>query len=149
MPLTLESSRFGRIEIDPETVVEFPDGLIGLGGVRFALLATSAESDFSWLHSLEDPELALPVANPHQFFDDFSVELDEIDAARCGLQDAESVDVYVTVCASRELSEFTANLKGPILIHNGQGHQVINQAPEASTRARLFPEDRAPSDPSC
>lgn len=39
MSLTIESSRFGRVEIDPETVVAFPDGLIGLGGSRYALRA--------------------------------------------------------------------------------------------------------------
>ena len=53
--LMIESSRFGRVEIDPETVVEFPDGLIGLGGSRYALLAAEPDSPFLWLHSIEDP----------------------------------------------------------------------------------------------
>ena len=30
MALAIESTRFGRVEIDPETVIEFPDGLIVL-----------------------------------------------------------------------------------------------------------------------
>ena len=37
MSLTIESSRFGRVEIDPGSVIEFPDGLIGLSGSRYAL----------------------------------------------------------------------------------------------------------------
>ena len=77
MSLTIDSSRFGRVEIDPKTIVEFPDGLIGLGGSRYALLASDADSPFLWLHSLEDPELALPVTDPSQFFGDFGVELDD------------------------------------------------------------------------
>lgn len=138
MSLTLESSRFGRVEIDPATVLEFPDGLIGLPGSRFALLATKPESPFSWLHSLDDPALALPVTNPHRFFPGYQVELSEGEAERLGLDDVDAVDVLVTVRAGRELSEFVANLRAPILLRDGCGHQVLNQAAGAQLRAPLF-----------
>ena len=39
MAVTLQSSRFGALEIPDEAVIEFPSGLIGLGGKRYALLA--------------------------------------------------------------------------------------------------------------
>jgi flagellar assembly factor FliW len=136
--LTIDSSRFGRVEIDPKTIVEFPDGLIGLGGSRYALLASDADSPFLWLHSLEDPELALPVTDPGQFFPDFGVELDDEEAERLGLDDVTSVAIYVTVRAAEELEAFTANLKAPILVWQGRGHQVINQASGCSLRAPLF-----------
>ena len=61
MSLTVESTRFGTLEIKPEAVLSFPRGLIGLGGSRYALLSTDPDSPFSWLHSVEDPDLALPV----------------------------------------------------------------------------------------
>ena len=138
MSLTIESSRFGRVEIDPSTVIEFPEGLIGLAGSRYALLARDPETPFLWLQSLEDPSLALPVTNPHQFFADFMVELDEEEAQRLALDTATGVDVYVTVRAAEELEHFTANLKAPILIKSGRAYQVINQAPEAQLRAPLF-----------
>ncbi len=135
MTLVIESSRFGRVEIDPDTVVQFADGLIGLGGTRYALLAADADSPFLWLQSLEDPELALPVTDPHQFFPSFAVQLDDGDAERLGLDDMTAVAVYVTVRAAEELEEFTANLKAPILIWSGNGHQVINQSPGCVLRA--------------
>ena len=47
------------MEIDPQTIIEFPEGLIGLGGSRYALLARDAETPFLWLHSVDDPALAL------------------------------------------------------------------------------------------
>jgi flagellar assembly factor FliW len=138
LSLTIESSRFGRVEIDPNTVIEFPEGLIGLAGSRYALLARDPETPFLWLQSLEDPSLALPVTNPHQFFAEFVVELDEEEAQRLALDAAAGVDVYVTVRAAEELEQFTANLKAPILIKSGRAYQVINQAPEAQLRAPLF-----------
>jgi flagellar assembly factor FliW len=136
--LAIESSRFGHVEIDPETVIEFPDGLIGLGGTKYALLAADADSPFVWLHCIDDPTLSLPVTDPHRFFPEYTVELTDDDGDRLGLDDSTPVDVYVTVVARAELSEFTANQKAPILIWQGEGHQIINQAPGCDLRAPLF-----------
>jgi len=136
--ITLESSRFGTVEVPAQAIVEFPTGLIGLGGHRYALLARSEESTFVWLHSLEDPELALPLTNPWQFFNTYEVELSDDEADRIGVSDAEETVVYVTVRAAETLEDFSANLRAPILIADGLGHQVINQAPDAPVRAPLF-----------
>ena len=146
--MTIESSRFGRVEIDPERIVEFPDGLIGLGGSRYALLASDEESPFLWLHSLEDPDLALPVTDPARFYASFRVELADEDAERLGLDDITAVAIYVTVRAAATLEDFRANLKAPILVWNGQGHQVINQAGDCSLQAPLFASTAPASDPA-
>jgi flagellar assembly factor FliW len=136
--LTIESSRFGPLEIDSASVLEFPEGLIGLGGSRYALIAADPDAPFLWLQSLEDPSLALPVANPHRFFADFSVEVIDEDAERLGLDAASAMDVYVTVRAASSLEDFTANLKAPILVRAGRAWQVINQAPGCELRVPLF-----------
>ncbi len=138
MTVTLYSTRFGEMEIPSESVIEFPTGLIGLAGTRYALLARSPESAFIWLHSLDDPELAIPVTNPWRFFGEYEVELSDDEAERLGISEAEQTSVYVTVRAAQELEDFCANLAAPILICAGIGHQVINQAPDAPVRAPLF-----------
>jgi flagellar assembly factor FliW len=135
--LTIDSSRFGTIEIPAEDVIEFPSGLIGLGGRRYAIVATD-DSAFSWLHSLDDPTLALPVTNPWHFFADYMVDLSDDAAAPIAAAPGD-VEVYVTVRAGAELSDFYANLRAPILIASGQGHQVINESADAPVRAPLFP----------
>lgn len=140
MALAIESPRFGHVEIDPDTVIAFPDGLIGLGGSRYALLASDPGNPIVWLHCIDDPSLSLPVTDPHRYFADYRVELNDEDADRLGLDDSTSVDVFVTVVAGSELADFTANQKAPILIWNGRGHQVINQAPGCDLRAPLFAE---------
>ena len=136
--ITLESTRFGTLEIPHDAVVEFPNGLIGLGGHRYALLARDEDATFIWLHSLDDPDLALPLTNPWSFFDSFEVELADDEADRIGVDDDEETAVYVTVRAAESLEDFSANLRAPILIAHGRGHQVINQAPDAPVRAPLF-----------
>ena len=138
MAVTLHSTRFGRLEVPAEAVIDFPNGLIGLGGTRYALLAKAEDSAFIWLHSLDDPEIAIPVTNPWRFFGDFEVELSDEEAERIGITDAEQTSVYVTVRAAEALEDFHANLRAPILIAHGRGHQVINQSGDAPMRAPLF-----------
>jgi flagellar assembly factor FliW len=138
MAVTLQSSRFGDLQIPEEAVLDFPSGLIGLGGRRFALLARSDESAFVWLHSMDDPNLAIPVTNPWRFFDDYAVELDDAEAQRIGVTDPAEASVYVTVRSAPALDDFCANLQAPILVVGNEGHQVINQAPDSPVRAPLF-----------
>jgi flagellar assembly factor FliW len=135
--ITVESSRFGTLEIDAEAVIDFPAGLIGLGGRRYAIVPGNTEGAFRWLHSVDDPSLALPVTNPWEFFADFEIELTDEDTERVGGETA-AVAVWVTVRAGTDLSDFSANLRAPIVVADGLGHQVINALKDAPVRAPLF-----------
>jgi flagellar assembly factor FliW len=138
VPITVESSRFGPIEIDEEAVIDFPDGLVGLPGRRWALLARDEGSDFLWLHSIEEPSVALPVTNPWLFFADYAVEIGSAEAERMGIGEPADADVYVTVRAAPALEDFRANLRAPILITGGRGFQVLNEVPGTPVRAPMF-----------
>ena len=130
MPTTIDSTRFGRIEVAPDSAIAFPNGLAGLDSRSFTLIARAQDDAFVWLHSLEDPALALPLADPRRFFSAFALE----PAPPAGAA------VYVTVRASERIEQFTANLRAPIVIADGIGQQVINEAPGAELRAPLFAE---------
>jgi flagellar assembly factor FliW len=138
MSITIDSTRFGTLEIPSHAVVEFPTGLIGLGGSRYVLIARDENSPFVWLHSVDDPSLALAVTNPFQFFPTYEVELSDAEAERIGITDPADADVYVTVRAAEALEDFTVNLRAPILMSKGRGFQVINESEGAPVRAPLF-----------
>lgn len=135
MSTTIDSTRFGRIEVAPDSAIDFPHGLAGFDSTRFTLIARSADDAFLWLHSLEDPALALPLVDPRRFFAGFALE----PAPPAGAA------IYVTVRASERLEDFTANLRAPIVIDGGIGQQVLNEAPGAELRAPLFAEPAAPT----
>jgi len=135
----IDSTRFGTVDVLPESVLEFPNGLIGLGGSRYVLVAPQADSAFAWLHSADDAALALPVTRPWAFFPDYAVELSDAETARLGFAPDAEPEVWVTVRATETLEGFSANLQAPILVSEGKAHQVINQAADVSVRAALFP----------
>jgi flagellar assembly factor FliW len=140
MTVKVESIRFGLLEVEQEDVVEFPLGLIGLGGLRYALLDRNPGTGFLWLHAVEDPALALPVVNPSQFFSTFSLQLTAEDQELIGIDDAnaDTANIFVTVRAAPNPLDITANLRAPLVIHEGRGYQVINSDELAPLQAPLF-----------
>ena len=139
MPLTFDSSRFGPLEVDADAVIEFP-----AGPHRARRLALRARADrparaVRVAALRRRPDVALPVTNPWLHFGDYGVELSDADTARIGAEDPAEVDVWVTVRAAAELADFSCNLRAPIVVWKGRGHQVINEAPDAPVRAPLFP----------
>ena len=138
MTLTFQSVRFGTVEIPQEDVIEFPFGLIGLGGSRYALIDRNPGTGFLWLHCVEDAALALPVVDPQQFFSDFELDIAPEDRERTGIEDGAGARLYVTVRATPNPLDVTANLRAPLVIRDGRGFQVINVSPNAPLRAPLF-----------
>jgi len=138
MAVTFQSIRFGSVEIEQDDVIEFPFGLIGLGGLHYALVDRNPGTGFQWLHSIEDPALALPVVPPQLFFADFTLALAEEDRERTGIEDIAAAELYVTVRATPDPLDITANLRAPLMIHDGRGYQVINLSENASLQAPLF-----------
>jgi flagellar assembly factor FliW len=136
--VTFLSSRFGAVEVGPEEVIEFPFGLIGLRGTRYALIDRNPGTGFFWLHALEDPSLALPVVRPEQFFASFSLRISDEDREQTGIEDLGGASVYVTLRASSSPLQLTANLRAPLVIRAGRGFQVINTDESAPLRAPLF-----------
>lgn len=143
MPITFQSLRFGEVQISEQEVIEFPEGLIGIGGARYALLDRNPGSGFLWLHDVEEPTLALPVIDPFDFFTAFELRLSAPDLERTGYTE-ESGRAYVTVRAAPDPLDIMVNLRAPVVIVAGRGWQVINTAEHAPLQAPLF----VPAEPS-
>ena len=135
--MKLTSTRFGELDVPPDAVLEIPGGLIGLGGSRWALLARAEDAAFLWLHAVDDPDLAVPVADPWAFFEDYAVDVPDEAAERLGIADPSQARVLVVVRVGPTAEECFANLKAPILLIDGKGHQVLNEA-DAPLRAPLM-----------
>jgi flagellar assembly factor FliW len=138
----IESTRFGMLEIREDAVIEFPEGLPGLPGERWALVAKDEDSPFFWLHSVDFADVALPVTSPWLFYSDYEVRVADEEANRLGLDDAGDAYIVCVVRATEQPSDCTINLAGPLIINAGTrvGRQVINDVGGYSVRHPLFSE---------
>ena len=71
--MLIETTRFGKVEIDGSRVITFKDGPLGFPHHRrFALIQTTGDDVFFWMQSLEDAELAFLVCDPVVYVPDAS-----------------------------------------------------------------------------
>jgi flagellar assembly factor FliW len=138
MSVTIDSSRFGTLQIPAEDVIEFPLGLIGLEGSRYALLDRNPGSGFRWLHSLENTNLALPVVDPRMLFAAFELQLSVEERERIGVPYDAAVALHATVRAMPDPADTIVNLRAPLVVWERRGYQVLNTAPGAELQARPF-----------
>ena len=140
--MDIESTRFGTFQVLDDLVLTFPDGLIGLPGERYVLVAKDESSPFYWLHSADHADVAVPVTNPWLFFSDYEVRVADEDANALELAAPGEADIFCVVRAASGLEEFTVNLAAPVIIHRARrlGRQIINDAGGYSVRHRLFSE---------
>ena len=74
--MEIQSTRFGRLNVDDDRVMTFPNGLLGFPSyTRFALIQTGQENYFFWLQSVDEPNLAFVVTDPSLFFKDYEVPI--------------------------------------------------------------------------
>jgi len=134
-PFILEVPRFPAREAVEPSIIEFPYGLIGLPGTRYAI--RESDSPFSLLQNVDHPTLSMQVTNPFRFIETYAIEPSDQEGARLRTRDLEGASTYTTVRHDSELGRLVLNLRAPIVIVGGRGYQVINQAPDASLRAPI------------
>lgn len=127
-----ETKYFGTIDIDDDKIIHFPMGIIGLEDFKnFALIYDSEQeerSKISWLQSMEEPLMVMPVINPDEITDEgyHPIIEDELMKQIGDPADADLL-IFVTMSIPSDLTQMTANLKAPIIINttNGKAMQVI------------------------
>ena len=116
--MTVQTSRFGQIEIQDNDVLFFPEGLLGFSELRnFVLLEDPQDEIFVWLQSTENAHIAFPVLEPEFFVPNYKLNLAKNDLEAMGLKSQEKVRSFAIITIPEDAKQMTANLKAPIVIH--------------------------------
>jgi len=114
------NTRFGVQDVDPQSIIEFPNGLPGFEGLtQFKLFHEEGAQTLLYLQSLEDPEVQLPVVDPDHFQVNYQITLSDEEVAQLQLEDANDATVLVTVARGGEgdTNGLYANFMGPIVLN--------------------------------
>jgi flagellar assembly factor FliW len=137
--MDIQSTRFGKLEVNEQRIMNFPRGLLGFPGHRrFALIQTGEENYFFWLQSADDPSLAFVVTDPSIFFKDYEVPIREETQVELQLTDAAQGQVFV-IC-NKVGDWLTGNLLGPLVVNaqNRLAAQVVLTEKKWTTRQPLL-----------
>ncbi len=139
--MTVQTSRFGQIEIQETDVLFFPEGLLGFSELRhFVLLEDPQDEIFVWLQSTETPAIAFPVLEPEFFVPNYKLTLAKNDLEAMGLKAQEKVRSFSIITIPDDAKLMTANLKAPIVIHLSSrvSRQCVLQDNHLAIREPIF-----------
>jgi flagellar assembly factor FliW len=137
--MEIETTRFGRLSVDDERVINVPRGLLGFPDyTRYALIQTGEENYFFWLQAVDEPSLAFVVTDPSIFFKDYQVPIREETQDELALGHMNATQVFV-IC-NRVDDWLTGNLLGPIVVNaqNRLASQVVLTEKKWTTRQPLL-----------
>ena len=124
--MDIETTRFGRLALDPNRTVTFPSGIPGLDDCREWILLADAENEaLGWLQCTTRRETALAVVSPRRFVQGYQVRVARSELAPLELSDVQQAQVLVIVGKNEE--GITLNLKAPLIINVKRrlGRQVV------------------------
>lgn len=141
----LTSTRFGSLDIEEEAIISFDRGLLGLEDSTTSMVLIQFEnSPYFWLHSTIDPDLALIVTDPWEFWPDYDLVVPDDVQRDLALAHPEEAEIMVIV-SIRSAPEpdgtptVSANLLGPLVVNSTtrQGRQLVLENREYSTQTRM------------
>lgn len=125
---------FGTIDVADEKIITMEKGMIGFPNLtHFALIFDEEKKDkkfkIMWLQSMDDGEVAFPVADPIQIKEDYKPLVNEEIIAPLGDMTEENTYILVTVTVPKRVEDFSVNLKAPIVINmaTNKGAQIITE----------------------
>ena len=134
----IQTSRFGQLDVDPDRLITFDDGILGFPDQRrYALVQTGEGSGFYWLQSVDTPDLAFVVCDPRLFVADYQVPVKLEDLECIELRDPDYSQVFIIVNKVGDL--LTGNFQGPLVVNvtNRRARQLVLSDKRYSTRHPL------------
>jgi flagellar assembly factor FliW len=135
--ISFETSRFGRLEVGKDKIIEFPTGLIGFPDTKRFIMMDYKDTSLKWLQAVDEPDVAFIVTQPFELFPEFSVKVENSTKKLLGIEKEEDI---VTLAILRvEEKNVTVNLQGPLVINsiNKKGMQIVNEDPKYSCKTPL------------
>ena len=116
--MKINTSRFGEIEVDQQSVVDMPGGMLGFSEfTKFVLIQHNQGSPFLWYQAVDEPNLAFVIVDPFTFFPDYEVLLSREDLDALQATELGDLAVFSVVVIPANPEDMTANLRGPVVIN--------------------------------
>lgn len=133
--MNIETLRFGRVTINPDSILSFDEGLLGFEELkRYTIILSDATEPIQWLQSVDDPTISLPIVNPFLIKPDYELDVDDAELHSIGMPTVEDILVVNAIVLPEDLQKSTVNLSAPILINvrTKQGRQIVMEYSQAN-----------------
>lgn len=129
--MRVKTKHFGEVDLDESKIIHFEGGILGFEEFKdYTLLYDNEDGEqpnISWLQSVEEPSLSIPVISPFLIKEDYNPEIeDELLKPLDNLSET-NIIVMVSITVPADVSKISANLKAPFILNSDtrKGVQVI------------------------
>jgi len=139
----IKTSRFGELDVNPNDIVTFVEGLLGFENLKKYFVVDPGDSTLIlWLQSSEDEKVAFPIIEPKIFKPDYIAKLLPADLNGLELEILQSAKLYSILTIPANVTEMSANLKAPVVINSAKkiGKQIVLQDSKLSVKHEMYKE---------
>lgn len=128
--MQIMTKHFGEIEIDENKVITFTEGLFGLLDYKKYVIVYDNEDNnaiLSWLQSLDDSNIALPIINPLFLGIEYNPTVEDELLKDLGEYNENAFLIFCVAVIPEDIKKMTINRKAPIIIHTDtkKARQII------------------------
>jgi flagellar assembly factor FliW len=119
--MKVETRLFGEIDIADEKIIRLEQGIVGFPFLQNFALIYDAEKEnkgISWLQSMDEPEFAMPVIDPHIVDAEYNPLFPEELLDSLGDIHKENAILLVTMTVPQDIKKMSINLKAPFVINS-------------------------------
>jgi flagellar assembly factor FliW len=139
----VKTTRFGELEVNPNDIVTFAEGLLGFENLKKYFVVDPGDSTLIlWLQSTEDEKVAFPIIEPKIFKPDYIAKLLPADLNGLELESLQTAKLYSILTIPANVTEMSANLKAPVVINSSKkvGKQIVLQDSKLSVKHEMYKE---------
>ncbi|MCP4642819.1 MAG: flagellar assembly protein FliW [bacterium] len=125
--MKLETTRFGQIEYEPESVITFTQPILGFQEYRRFIFLPGPNPSLKWIQSTDSGDLAFILIDPSAVIPDYRVDVRPQDLAELAVATVDELEAYTLVVVPKDPAQVRTNLRAPILISpkHRLGKQII------------------------
>ena len=141
--MVVKTKFFGEVDLPEEKILTFDRGLIGLPDYKqFTLLydCDKEQTNISWLQSVEEPSLALPVIKPWLVKEDYNPTVEDELLVSLGELTEENPVSLLTMTVPEDTKQMSVNLKAPVVINadTRKGIQIIAENQDYEVKYKVY-----------
>ena len=147
--MMIKTRHFGEMDLDESKIIRFENGILGFEDYKeFTLLYDDKDGekpDISWLQSLEEPALAIPVISPFMVKPDYNPEVEDELLKHLGELTEDNIVVLVSITVPTDVERISANLRAPFIINSDarKGAQIIIENTEYEIKYHFYEQLKA------
>ncbi len=141
--MKIPSVTFGEIDVDPELIYTFEDGIPGLKGItQYFIIERDELAPFKWLQACQPSYLSLMMLDPVFIDANYNLNLSREYADSLGVQgdDAKDLIIQSLIVVPENPQDMTANLLAPLVFNpkTRKGMQVVVDGHKKLLRVKVI-----------